>query len=262
MIRGYYTAASGLVTQEKKLNAIANNLTNANTVGYKRDDIIMGTFGQELAVRMNAYQSAASSPIGESVYMQVVDEKYTNHIQGGFEQTTRPLDMSIAGNGFFVVADAEGQEYLTRDGQFSIDAEGYLVLPGFGRVQGEDGDIFLDTSAISVDRFGGIHAENEDGELEHIDTLQIAMPDEDAVMEKHRNSLYVTDDFTVFNPEDLADSEFDFAVRQFNLERSNVNLSDEMTNMIASQRSLQSCSQIVKMYDELAAEITTRVSKI
>lgn len=264
MIRGYYTAASGLWTQEKKLNTVANNIANVSTVGYKGDNLVMGTFGEHLTIRMNAYQQTTHHPVNNGVYMQIVDEKYIDYEQGGFESTTRPMDMAIKGDGFFVVNTNAGEQLLTRDGQFSLDEEGYLVLPGFGRVQGQGGDILIGTADFVVDQFGGIFTYDEEGVRQDIDRLQLAIPNDYDNLDKVYNSMYTTDDFFLFDPDGAPeDYEGDLPViMHYTLERSNVNMSDEMTRMIASQRQLQSCSQIVKMYDEMAEEIATRVSRM
>lgn len=260
MVRGFYTAASGLWTQEKNLNNIANNISNVSTVGYKKDNLVNGTFGEHMTVRMNSYQQARYEQIGPGAYMQVVDDKYTNYEQGGFEETARPMDMSIMGNGFFVINGEDGEEYLTRDGQFSIDDEGFLVLPGFGRVQGEDGDIEVGTSSINVDRNGYIFVEDEEGEFDDVGHLLIAIPDDYDALEKVNNSLYSATDYTPLTVEE--DIENPPVVRQFHLEKSNVNMGDEMTRMLASQRSLQSCSQIVRMYDELSEQSNSQISRV
>lgn len=257
MLRGFYTAASGVWSQEKNLNNIANNISNASTVGYKKDNLILGTFGEHMTLRMNAYQRTGYEEIGPDLYMQVADAKYTNYAQGGFEATTRPMDLSIMGDGFFVVVGEDGEELLTRDGQFSLDEEGYLVLPGFGRVQGENGDLEIGTSAMTVDRAGTVYIANEDGEAEDIDKLLIAIPDDYATLEKSRNGLY-----TAAGGYTAATEETTPTVRQYQLERSNVNMADEMTRMLASQRSLQSCSQIVKMYDEIADKTAVQLARV
>jgi flagellar basal-body rod protein FlgG len=259
MLRGFYTAASGIRTHEKALNTTANNIANANTSAYKKDHLILGTFGEHLTLRMDRYQNVVGPPIGNEVYMQVVNDKYTIHQQGGFEQTTRPLDMSIMGDGMFVIGTEEG-EFLTRDGQFSIDEEGFLVLPGFGRVQGVDGDIDLGgVSDITVDGFGVITAptiDGEAGEVDELGQLLIAIPEDYAALVKEPSGLY--SGASTPAPEDGGD----YFVRQFHLERSNVNMAEEMTAMIANQRSLQSCSQIVKMFDQMAETINTRISNV
>lgn len=259
MLRGFYTAASGVYTQEKMLNSVANNIANVNTAGYKRENLVMGTFGEHLTVRMNAYQRTGYEAVGPGVYMQIVDDKYTDFTQGSFDFTTRPLDMCIAGDGYFVIANEAGEEFLSRDGQFSLDEEGFLVLPGFGRVQGQEGDIQLGVSDILVDREGGIYIENEDGEAEQVNRLQIAFPDDYTTVEKVTNSLFTAGGYTLYDPD--AEGDLRPSVRQFVIERSNVNMSDEMTRMINSQRQLQSCSQIVKMYDEMAQEGNSRVAR-
>lgn len=259
MLRGYYTAASGMVTQEKKLNTFANNISNASTAGYKKDSLVSGVFGEHLAVRMNAYQNVPHHPIGPGVFMQIIDEKYTDYEQGAFEQTDRPMDIAVAGEGYFVIGKDDGGEYLTRDGQFSLDEEGYLVLPGFGRVIGENGEINIGTSNFSVDRQGYIYVTpfdaEPDDEPELLDRLLIVEPTDYETFDKADDKLFTTDDYEQVTFEATS-------IFQGRLERSNVNMAEEMTRVIASQRSLQTCSQIVKMYDDLADKINTQISRI
>lgn len=259
MVRGFYTAASGLVTQEKRLNAISNNIANVSTAGYKKDGVVMGTFGEHMSVRMNAYQRRNTVDIGPGVFMTTVDESYTDISQGGFEQTNRPMDFAIAGEGFFVINDAEGNPLLTRDGQFSMDEEGYLVLPGYGRVQGVEGDIQLASSLFDVDRMGNIYdrPDNPDEEATVIDRLVIAIPQDYEALAKASDYMFVSEAFDIAEP-----TGEQFSIRQGLVERSNVMISQEMTEMIASQRSLQSCSQIVKMYDELTEQANSRISRV
>lgn len=258
MLRGYYTAASGIVTQEKKLNTYANNIANVSTTGYKKDSMVSGVFGEHLAVRMNAYEYDNVHEIGEGVFMQVIDEKYTDYTQGAFESTQRPMDLCIAGDGYFTIQKDDG-EYLTRDGQFSLDEEGYLVLPGFGRVLGQNGELEIGTSTFSVDRQGNVYVLPFDAqpgdEPDMLDTLRIVTPEDINMMDKADDGLYWAENVTQV---DFTNTQ----VMQGTLERSNVNMSEEMTRVIASQRSLQTCSQIVKMYDEMADKITTQISRV
>lgn len=260
MFRGYYTASSGIVTQEKKLNIYANNLSNSNTSGYKKDDVVSGTFGEHLAVRMDKYQGSAANEIGRGIFMQTITAEYTDYTQGGLEETGRPMDMALLGDGYFVVTDDEGNEYLTRDGQFSLDEEGYLVLPGIGRVQGENGDILIGTSDFDVFADGRIYLHPAYGEEEEegvdLDRLLLVIPGEDAVMKKALNGLFSTDDYGPAGAGAVP------RVAQKHVERSNVNVAQEMSRVIASQRGLQSCSQIVKMYDELSDQSNTRIARV
>jgi flagellar basal-body rod protein FlgG len=258
MVRGFYTAASGLVTQEKKLNSIANNIANVSTVGYKRDGLITGTFGEHMSVRMNAYQNRRTVDICPGVFMTTIVDDYTDYTQGSFDQTGRALDFALAGEGYFVVAGDDGQEYLTRDGQFSLDEDGFLVLPGYGRVQGVDGDIQVTGSQVSVWADGTINVGNgePEEEMEQVGRLAIAFPAEEAPPEKS-GELFVSEDYALAEEGDAR-----YSVRQGILERSNVTIANEMTEMMATQRTLQSCSQIVKMYDEMTEQANSRISRI
>jgi flagellar basal-body rod protein FlgG len=283
MLRGYYTAASGLVTQEKRLNMYASNIANASTGGYKKDNMISGTFGEHLAVRMNAYQNTPHHPIGPGVYMQIIDEKYTDYTQGAFDFTNRPMDVAIKGDGFFVIAKEDG-EYLTRDGQFSLDDEGYLILPGFGRVMGENGELEIGTSGFSVDEDGNVfvlpYGSEEDEEPELLDRLLIVVPEEGAQFDKARDSLYIASAYVQVDGTQpqwyvengvvglMTDADGntvesgETSILFGTVERSNINMAEEMTRVIASQRSLQSNSQILKMYDEMAQQITSQISRV
>ena len=259
MIRGFYTASSGMITQEKKLNAYANNIANANTIGYKKDDLVSGTFGEHIAVRLNSYSRQSTQvDLGPSVYMQTVVDKYVNHNQGSFKDTFRTFDLAVQGDGYFVVQDAEGNDLLTRNGQFGLDDEGYLVLPGVGRVQGEGGDIAIETAAFGVDRNGVMYTyPEEDGEEPNeFDRLLVVIPTDFAAMEKTANGLFASEGYTQM--EDNGDT----LVRQGTLEASNVDLSEEMTRIIASQRGLQSASQLVRMYDEMNTKANDTLAKL
>jgi len=258
MLRGFYTAASGMLSQEKRLNTIANNISNVSTVGFKREDLALGTFGEHVAVRMNAYNAAPTNNIGSGVWMQVSDERFTRFEQGGFDPTGRGLDMAIRGDGFFVIGTPEGDR-LTRDGQFSLDADGYLELPGFGRVQGVNGDINLfGRSDFVVARNGDIFLPGAGGELGLVDRLAIALPGDPSALERDPSKLwYAPGGFELMG--EVPESTM---IMQHHLERSNVDMTDEMTRMMASQRSLQSASQLVRMFDEMSEQGVQRISRM
>jgi flagellar basal-body rod protein FlgG len=252
------------MVQEKKLNTYANNMANVTTTGYKKDNMISGVFGEHLAIRMNAYHRNIKHPIGPGVFMQIVDQKYTDYEQGTFEMTNRPQDIALAGDGFFVIGREDG-EYLTRDGQFSLDEEGYLELPGYGRVLGENGEILIGNGGdFHVDSHGGVHViafdeeSDPEAEAELIDNILVVNPDVWETFDKApgEEGFYLAPDG--YTPVDFTNTQ----VFQGRLENSNVNMAEEMTRVLYSQRSFQSCSQIVKMYDEMADQINTRISRI
>jgi len=127
---GIYSTASGTVSALLRLDAIANNLANASTPGYKAERYI-----QQASSTANASpsQTAVPTPINRG-------HLETDFAQGSIQPTGNPLDVAISGPGFFVVNAPQG-ERLTRRGSFSIDAEGYLTTTDGMRVQGDGGDL-------------------------------------------------------------------------------------------------------------------------
>ncbi|MCL2069251.1 MAG: flagellar hook-basal body protein [Oscillospiraceae bacterium] len=258
MLRGFYTAASAMHTQEKRLNVYANNIANVGTAGFKRDGLIAGTFGEHMAVRMNMYQGSPAQDIGPGVFMNTITAEYTDYSQGGPEFTGNPYHFAIMGDGYFVIQTPDGGTGLTRNGQFALDEEGYLVLSNYGRVQGEGGDILLENHRFTVSQDGMIFLEDEEGELNEIDRLLIVMPlGDEGTFKKDENEMFVAAaGFAQVDPLDAAT-----AVLQNSIERSNVNIADEMSLIIASQRTLRANGQILRMYDELVDNVNQRISR-
>ncbi|WRS26676.1 flagellar hook-basal body protein [Oscillospiraceae bacterium MB08-C2-2] len=257
MVRGFYTAASGLLTQQKRLNTYSDNIANVGTAGYKKDNLVTGTFGEHLMNRMNSYSTSTLHPIGPSVYGQNVADSYTDYTQGSLESTGRHLDAAISGAGFFVV-NVGDEERLTRNGQFTLDEEGYLALQGLGRVQGESGDIQLTSGEITISRDGTVFLppEEEGDDYTEVGRLRLVLPVDYDAMRKTTDGTYISPEFAQLEEGYPTD------ILQFSREKSNVDLGEEMTRLISSQRSLQSASQIVKMYDQLNEKTNSQIGRV
>lgn len=128
MTFSFQQALSGLDASGKQLDVIGNNIANSATIGFKRSRIAFND------VYANSLAAATDNPIGLGVGVQDVSRVFS---QGGLTTTNNPLDVGISGDGFFVVQDVlTSQPYYTRSGQFSVDANGYLVGSGGQRVLG------------------------------------------------------------------------------------------------------------------------------
>ena len=240
MFHGFYTLGSTMISQNRNLNVISNNMANAATTGYKSDQYISSTFREEMLYRSGNITPDKRSPIGNTAMIQATNARVTNYEQGGLEPTEMPLDLAINGQGFFVIQKGEDLVY-SRNGSFITDDEGYLALPSVGRVMGTNGPIFLETDAVAVDANGIIR--NEDtGEI--YGTLQIVDFEDYAALVKGDNGTFTAG-------EDAVEQEPVLEVVQGMLERSNTSMVEEMTSMIAAQRSLQAAAQLIKMYDQL-----------
>lgn len=257
MVRGFYTAGSGLLSQQKIMNAIGQNMTNANTAGYKKERLITNTFEQELLIRLekdNTDNLGANNAIGSAI-IRYSDELYTNFEQGSVEQTNRAYDMALLGDGFFVVQDGE-QQLLTRNGQFRLDDEGFLTLSPGGRVLGKNGEpIKLPNSGFVVDANGSI----TDGKSKK-GSLMLVRPTDYSTLSKYGEGLFIND--AANDPNSIEDATGSVAVMQGAYERSNVEIGEEMTDILASSRAFQSCAQMVKMIDQINTKAVAELGKL
>ena len=242
MFQGYYDLTSNMITQNRNLNVISNNMTNVSTPGYRMDRIMQSTFREEMIYR---YDKGGKTPVGTVSWVNTADERVTDYTEGGIRETGNALDVGLTGNGFFVIDTGEGPVY-TRDGSFNLDNEGYLTMPGIGRVQGTNGAIRLTTDKVTIDKQGNITSEDGNqffGTLQNVDFADYGQ------LTKISGS--------VFRAQGAPQAAQGAAVNQKFLEDSNVSMAEEMTRMISSQRILQSSAQLLKIYDQLEAKMVT-----
>jgi flagellar basal-body rod protein FlgG len=243
MMQATQSAANGMRAQQTRLDVVAANIANINTVGYKS---ARADFEDTLYTLMkDPVDDAEANNLrkGTGVRVSTTDRSFT----GGIAQTTeRKLDFAIEGEGFFTLADGNGNKYYTRNGNFSVSNEGdsaylvngdgYYVLTGAGeRIQvpesgmssiAEDGTI-TDKDGNSV-RLGVVNFSNREG-LEAVG---------DTCFRETANSGA---------PTETADAE----VKQGFLERSNVDLGTEMTLMMRAQRSYSLASKALQTADDM-----------
>lgn len=181
MLRGLYTAATGMNHELKRLDAIANNLANVNTAGFKKDEMIGAAFQEELyyAVQRRTVQPIGFAPLGVET-----DQSYTYLTPGTIITTENPLDLAIIGEGYFLVDNGVNQ-YLTRNGHFTRNAEGFLVTDNGDLVLGENGAIRLD-GPVTVSADGEVRVNDQ-----IVDRLLIVIPNEEASLVKEGHSRFL-----------------------------------------------------------------------
>lgn len=247
MVKGFYNLTSGVISQQKRLNIIANNMTNLSTAGYKSDSYSDSTFGEYVVSRIGNKDKSGGTEIGNASYILAPDGIYTDYSQGGLEPTGGNLDFAIAGDGFFAVQTDDGIAY-TRDGAFSLDNQGYLTLPGKGRVLGIGGQpLHLGTDHIEANVYGSIYGKN--GNM--IGKLGVFKVDADELKRNNQGLFQGAQGQVVQTP-----------VHWKYVERSNVDLVEKMTEMMSTQRALQSASQVIKIYDQLLKKATEELGHV
>lgn len=243
MFQGFYDLASNMITQNRNLNVISNNMSNVSTPGYKMDRLMESTFRDEMLYRY--YDQGKKTEVGTVSRMNVADERVTDYTEGGIRETGYPLDVGLTGDGFFVIETDNGEVY-TRNGSFNLNNEGYLILPGMGRVLGTDGQpIQMDTDDITIDSQGRITDAANGRYFGTIDVVDFA---DYAQLTKVTGGVFQAAEEPVAG---------NAVVTQKFLEDSNVSLAEQMTAMMSSQRVLQGSAQILRMYDQMISRATT-----
>jgi len=244
MTRGFYTLGSSLLTQNRTLSAISNNIANVKTTGFKKDSIMTTTFGDMLISRIEGGKTG----LGDVSMLRTADITATIHSQGSLQDSERPLDFALLGEGFFGVQGENGEIVYTRGGSFNLDDAGYLYLEGVGRVMGENGPIFLGTDNVQGDEYGNIF--NSSGT--RLGKLAISNFEDYSQLLKVGEGLYSGNAIPSNNA----------TLKWKALEGSNVEIGQEMTNSIATQRILQSVSQALKMYDATLNTAVTQIARL
>ena len=257
MVRGLYTAYTGMINQQKRLDTVTNNLANASTTGFKREGLTSKSFDQMLTVKLNDLSVPyMNEGIGKMSLGVKIGENYTDYSQGSFKETGNTYDLALAGNGFFTISytDKKGNtsEKYTRDGEFTMDSEGYLRTLEGDYVQGEGGNIMIpvETSEVSIRDNGDIYADGE-----YVDSLRIVDFEDYNNIEKFGENLYnVVDGAT--------ETESTAAVKQGYLEMSNINVVKEMVEMITISRAYESNQKLIQTEDDMLDKSVNQVGKV
>jgi flagellar basal-body rod protein FlgF len=248
VIRGIYTAASGMVAESLRTDAIANNMANVDTTGYKRDITITKDFGSMLIKQVG--DGSNSSDIGSMGYGSVVDEIATIHDAGQIRSTDNPLDLAISGKGYFTVQTPNGLRY-TRNGSFYRSGQNQLVTSEGYRVLGTNGPINVTGNKIVIGSDGSV-------KVDGVQTSQLQLVEfanDQAALSKEGNSLYA---MTGSQQSTKATG----SVEQGSIERSNVNVIKEMVNLIAGYRAYEINGKSVQAHDSLLDKAVNEVGKV
>jgi flagellar basal-body rod protein FlgG len=258
MIRALYSAASGMKAQELNLDNIANNLANANTVGYKsRRAQFQDLMYQNVLAPGTAAGQQAVIPTG--LQLGLGTHASSNEIifsEGSFTETDNPLDLTIQGNGFFQVLQPSGELAYTRAGQFQLDKDGNIVTASGMPLQPQI-TIPADAQAVTIASDGTVtYTLPNQIAAQQAGQIQLANFQNPAGLNSIGNSLYTpTDasgDATVGapgGPQGLG------SLLQGYTEQSNVSVVDEFINMIQTQRGYEANSKVVTAADNMYQEV-------
>ncbi|MBY0123202.1 flagellar hook-basal body protein [Bacillus sp. S/N-304-OC-R1] len=272
MFRGFYTVASGMLAQQKRTEMLTNNMANANTPGFKADqsamrafpEMLLQRFDQEVIPTENGLRLPINRRIGElntGVYMQ---EAMPAFLQGDLKETGIKTDMALLdvsmpekGSVFFTVAGPNGERQYTRNGNFTVDGQGFLTTASGGYVLDVAGNpIQLSSDTFTVNENGVVTGEG--GETAR---LGIAFaPDANRLM-KLGDGLFRTEDG---NPLANAYNEAgaQFKLQQGFVERSNVDVGRTMTEMLSAYRAFEANQKVLQAYDRSMEKAANEIGRI
>ena len=242
MYRGIYVAMTGSTLKLMELDNIANNISNVNTNGYKRT-----SFATRLYPLTEGLAQTQPSVYPDARAMASNGKLIIDQIQGTTQNTGAATDLSISGDGYFVL-DVKGTQNFSRNGSFTIDKDGFLVSSEGYKVLGTtDKPINLGkgTKAAPVIAADGT-VSVEDSPVGQLKIVKI----KDA--QHISNSLF----------SGKSDGPAKGDIKQGTIERSNVNPMQELVAMITAQRSFDSIQRVIKTFDELASRANTEIAKV
>jgi flagellar basal-body rod protein FlgG len=248
-------AASGMIAQQTRTEVIANNLANVNTTGFKRsranfEDLLYQTVQSSAVIGAPESQTAPAIQIGRGTRLAAVQRL---HAQGTLEQTNRPLDVAIEGEGFFQIQLASGQLAYTRDGSFQVSdqgtlvtSEGYPVEPTI-RIPTDAAEVAISRTGVVTVRRGG----DASGAPQEIGRLELARFANPAGLLAMGENLYTatpaSGDAVVGFPQDDGMGR----LVQGSLEGSNVEIVQEMVDMITAMRAYEINSKAIKNSEDM-----------
>lgn len=271
MLRGYYTAAAGMLAQQRRQDVLSNNMANVYTPGFKADQGSFRAFPEMLIEQMgtkniptkNSLKIPTANPIGSlntGVYMQ---ETIPDFAQGDINQTGVGTDMALV-NGdlpdktgalFFTVKNQDGDVRYTRNGNFTVDGQGYLTTnQGYYVLDDQQNPIQTDNMDFTVSSDGTLRANGQ------ATPLGITYQADANQMVKEGNGLYRLEGNGAVAARTV--NNVSFQVKQSYLEGSNVDPVQNMTEMMQTYRMFETNQRVLKAYDKSMELAVNEIGKL
>ncbi len=258
MVRGMYTAASGMLVAQSQADTIANNLANVNTNGFKQT-LLQVQSAPSMAVYsfvnqpgLTPAQSTANAPyVGQLGFGSEVYDTPVSFDQGSMEQTGNPLDMAISGsNGFFTIGTAGGTRY-TRDGEFLRDGNGLLAT--------QDGDPVLGVNGNPIAVPNGPFTVGTDGTItqngQNLGQIAITQFANLTALRPQGDNFFQNTGNAGASPASAA------SVQQGSLEKSSTNVVRSMVDLITAERWFETNQKAVQTQDDATELAISTVGK-
>ncbi|RCW77418.1 flagellar hook-basal body protein [Saliterribacillus persicus] len=273
MLRGFYTATSGMMAQQRRQEVLSNNMTNSLTPGYKQDQTTLRAFpelllhrmeNQDIPVKRNLSFGSMSEigAINSGVYVQ---ETIPDFVQGSLRETGMMSDLAIvegetpdeSGTVFFTVQNEEGDVRYTRNGNFTVDGDGNLTTNQGLYVLDDDGNpINTDGLDFSVSSEGNVMIDG--AEI----PLALAYSDDPNQLTKNEQDMFQLDEGAAALVDARDNALLQFNVQQRYLENSNVDTGQTMVQMMEAYRNFEANQKMVQAYDRSLEKAVNELGRL
>lgn len=247
MMRALYTAASGMMAQQTNIDNISNNLANYQSTGFKKSRVSFEDLLYSTMETPGAEATGGKTQIGMGVRTMSTQRMFS---QGQLQETKNPYDMAIDGEGFFKVQLPDGHTAYTRDGQFKLNENKELCLNN-GASLGIK--VPEDMTNIEITPKGEIRGTrlNGDGKPERLGQITVTKFLNPTALQAIGGNLYMETPACGSKVEDVPGSNGIGVLSQGYLEKSNINIVEEMINIVTAQRSFEMNQKGVQAADEM-----------
>ncbi|MEE9281578.1 MAG: flagellar basal-body rod protein FlgG [Myxococcota bacterium] len=251
-----FTAVTGTQAQQSRIEIIANNLANLGTVGFKR---VRPQFADLFYETISSPSAEGGPPtglqFGRGVRIVSTDKVYT---PGSLRETGQPLDLAIAGDGFFAVQQLNGDIAYTRSGSFRLDVDGNLTSPS-GLLLDPPITLPTDTIQITITDDGRVRVlQPGNPTATEVAQIQLTRFQNPGGLEAiGGNLLRETESSGTPTTGNPAEDAFGL-VKQGSLEESNVSIAEELVNMIIAQRAFEANTRVISAADDMLRFVTQR----
>lgn len=278
LFKGFYTVASGMIAQQRKTEILTNNMGNANTPGFKADQSTIRSFPDMLLSAkgttniptqkgLNLSELKQVGALNTGIYLQ---ETLANYSQGSIYETNLTTDIALvdgqvpineetgkSGAIFFRLQHPEGGETYTRNGNFTLDGQGYLVNSNGLYVLDQNGQtIQLPNDDFQLTENGGIYVNGA-----QVGTIGVSFSTNPDELIKQDNGLFRTIDGTNL-PTAYGQDGLAFETKQSYLEGSNVDSAQSMTELLTAYRAFEANQKVLQAYDRSMEKAVNEIGKV
>ena len=253
-----WISKTGLDAQQTNISVISNNVANASSIGFKKsrgvfEDLLYQTVSQPGGISAAGNKLPNGVNLGSGTKVVATQKLFT---QGNMVTTANSMDLMIEGDGFFEVQLPDGRAAYSRNGQFSMDELGQVVTSGSGYLLQPVIIIPSDATSVTISETGEVSVKTLDA-VENQVVGQISIVDfiNPAGLSPMGQNLYLETGVSGIPIEGVASLDGMGAIRQGALETSNVNVTEELVNLIESQRIYEMNSKVISAVDQMLAYV-------